>query len=37
MNFSIDESIAPSALSVAGLTDYIQELLEQDIQLRQVG
>ena len=36
MNFSIDESIAPSALSVAGLTDYIQELLEQDIQLRQV-
>jgi exodeoxyribonuclease VII large subunit len=34
MTLFTDESITP--ISVAGLTDYIQELLEQDIQLRQV-
>ncbi len=36
MNLSLDESMTPAPISVAGLTDYIQELLEQDIQLRQV-
>ncbi len=37
MTLNISESLIPeSALSVAGLTDYIQELLEQDNQLRQV-
>jgi exodeoxyribonuclease VII large subunit len=37
MTSSIQTSLMPdAALSVAGLTDYIQELLEQDDQLRQV-
>ena len=36
MTSSPPESVIPVALSVAGLTDYIQELLEQDHQLRQV-
>ncbi|MGB5959061.1 MAG: exodeoxyribonuclease VII large subunit [Coleofasciculaceae cyanobacterium] len=36
MALSVEESTTPLAISVAGLTDYIQELLEQDIQLRQV-
>ena len=37
MTSSIQNSLMPeAALSVAGLTDYIQELLEQDDQLRQV-
>lgn len=36
MTSSPPESLMPGALSVAGLTDYIQELLEQDYQLRQV-
>src|SRR4028119_1064935 len=37
MTLSISETLMPeAALSVAGLTDYIQELLEQDDQLRQV-
>jgi len=37
MTSSIQNSLIPeAALSVAGLTDYIQELLEQDDQLRQV-
>lgn len=36
MTSSPPESVMPVALSVAGLTDYIQELLEQDHQLRQV-
>jgi len=37
MTFSFSNSLVPEVtLSVAGLTDYIQELLEQDEQLRQV-
>lgn len=36
MTSFMDESLTPVAISVAGLTEYIQELLEQDIQLRQV-
>lgn len=36
MTSSPSESVMSVALSVAGLTDYIQELLEQDHQLRQV-
>ncbi|NEQ23115.1 MAG: exodeoxyribonuclease VII large subunit, partial [Microcoleus sp. SIO2G3] len=37
MTFSFSDSLVPEVtLSVAGLTDYIQELLEQDEQLRQV-
>jgi len=37
MTSSLPNSLLPeAALSVAGLTDYIQELLEQDDQLRQV-
>jgi len=37
MTSSLPDSLLPeAALSVAGLTDYIQELLEQDDQLRQV-
>ncbi|MGC1396804.1 MAG: exodeoxyribonuclease VII large subunit [Coleofasciculaceae cyanobacterium] len=36
MKLSTSESLTPVSISVAGLTDYIQELLEQDIQLRQV-
>lgn len=36
MTLSVNKSTTPVAISVAGLTDYIQELLEQDIQLRQV-
>ena len=36
MTSSPPESVIPVALSVTGLTDYIQELLEQDHQLRQV-
>jgi exodeoxyribonuclease VII large subunit len=37
MTLFISETLMPeAALSVAGLTDYIQELLEQDDQLRQV-
>lgn len=35
MILSLNESMTPAPISVAGLTDYIQELL-QDIQLRQV-
>ncbi len=37
MTLPIPDSLVPEAtVSVAGLTDYIQELLEQDNQLRQV-
>jgi exodeoxyribonuclease VII large subunit len=37
MTLNIHESLIPeAALSVTGLTDYIQDLLEQDDQLRQV-
>ena len=37
MTFTFSNSLVPEVtLSVAGLTDYIQELLEQDEQLRQV-
>ncbi len=37
MTYSLTKSLIPEeALSVGGLTDYIQELLEQDSQLRQV-
>ena len=37
MTLNIHESLIPeAALSVTGLTDYIQDLLEQDNQLRQV-
>src|SRR4028119_1164456 len=37
MTLPIPDSLVPEAtVSVAGLTDYIQELLEQDHQLRQV-
>ena len=35
-SFPSNSLIPEAALSVAGLTDYIQELLEQDAQLRQV-
>ena len=35
-SFLSNSLIPEAALSVAGLTDYIQELLEQDAQLRQV-
>ncbi|MGB7442372.1 MAG: exodeoxyribonuclease VII large subunit [Coleofasciculaceae cyanobacterium] len=37
MPFSFYDSLVPeTAISVAGLTDYIQELLEQDQQLRKI-
>lgn len=37
MTYTLTDSLIPeAALSVGGLTDYIQELLEQDSQLRQV-
>ncbi len=37
MTFDLTNSLMPeAALSVSGITDYIQELLEQDAQLRQV-
>lgn len=36
MTLFIEQSTTPVPISVTGLTDYIQELLEQDSQLRQV-
>jgi exodeoxyribonuclease VII large subunit len=37
MTLDLTSSLMPeAAVSVSGLTDYIQELLEQDVQLRQV-
>ncbi|HEY9638192.1 MAG TPA: exodeoxyribonuclease VII large subunit [Coleofasciculaceae cyanobacterium] len=37
MTLDLKSSLMPeAAVSVSGLTDYIQELLEQDVQLRQV-